>query len=235
MLTAIIQIGFFLGLLGSIHCVGMCGPLVMGLPMIDKQGFQKGLSIVLYHIGKMGTYALLGVVFGLLGSQFPMYKIQQNLSVVIGVIMLFYVLYVYVLMPKHMLNLNFLYQPIILSLSRLLKQNNIFVFLVIGFLNGLLPCGMVYLALSSAIATQHVLQGGLLMLFFGLGTTPALLLVSFGGQLVRPIFRSKLQSWLPAFIVTMGLILIIRGMDFGIPYWSPHIGIGNQSISCHHT
>jgi sulfite exporter TauE/SafE len=234
-LSAIIQIGFFMGLLGSIHCVGMCGPLVMALPLVDKQGFQKFLAIALYHIGKMGSYAMLGIIFGLLGSQFPMYLLQQNLSVVIGLIMLLYVLYVFVLKPKHIVNLNFLYQPIVSLLSIMFKQKSTAIFLLIGFLNGLLPCGMVYLALTSALATQHVLQGGLLMLFFGLGTAPALLLVSFGGQLISVSARRKFQSWLPVFIVTMGLILILRGMNLGIPYLSPPIGLGNQSISCHNS
>lgn len=236
-LSAIIQIGFFMGLLGSIHCVGMCGPLVMALPLVDKQGFQKFLAIALYHIGKMGSYAMLGIIFGLLGSQFPMYLLQQNLSVVIGLIMLLYVLYVFVfvLKPKHIVNLNFLYQPIVSLLTIMFKQKSTAIFLLIGFLNGLLPCGMVYLALTSALATQHVLQGGLLMLFFGLGTAPALLLVSFGGQLISLSARRKFQSWLPVFIVTMGLILILRGMNLGIPYLSPPIGLGNQSISCHNS
>lgn len=236
-LSAIIQIGFFMGLLGSIHCVGMCGPLVMALPLVDKQGFQKFLAIALYHIGKMGSYAMLGIIFGLLGSQFPMYLLQQNLSVVIGLIMLLYVLYVFVfvLKSKHIVNLNFLYQPIVSLLTIMFKQKSTAIFLLIGFLNGLLPCGMVYLALTSALATQHVLQGGLLMLFFGLGTAPALLLVSFGGQLISLSARRKFQSWLPVFIVTMGLILILRGMNLGIPYLSPPIGLGNQSISCHNS
>lgn len=234
-LSAIIQIGFFMGLLGSIHCVGMCGPLVMALPLVDKQGFQKFLAIALYHIGKMGSYAMLGIIFGLLGSQFPMYLLQQNLSVVIGLIMLLYVLYVFVLKPKHIVNLNFLYQPIVSLLTIMFKQKSTAIFLLIGFLNGLLPCGMVYLALTSALATQHVLQGGLLMLFFGLGTAPALLLVSFGGQLISLSARRKFQSWVPVFIVTMGLILILRGMNLGIPYLSPPIGLGNQSISCHNS
>jgi sulfite exporter TauE/SafE len=233
MMIAIIQIGFFLGLVGSVHCVGMCGPLVMGLPIGDKKGIQKGIAISMYHVGKIATYSLLGVVFGLLGSQILINKIQQNLSVIIGVMILIYVFYLIVLIPKKILSLNFFYQPIASLLSRLFKQNNVFLYLVIGLLNGLLPCGMVYLALTSALATQHVLQGGVLMFFFGLGTTPALLLVSFGGQMLSPVFRKKMQNYLPALLITMGLVLILRGMNLGIPYLSPHIGIGDQIVSCH--
>jgi hypothetical protein len=229
----IVEIGFLMGLLGSIHCVGMCGPLVMAMPIAQKTMIQKWASLILYHMGKMTSYALLGVLFGLLGSQFPFYIAQQNLSIVIGVIMLFYVLYVFVLKPKKMLQLDFLYQPIITHLSILFKKETWGSYWMIGLLNGLLPCGMVYLALSSALATQQVLQGGLFMFLFGLGTVPALLLVALGGQYMRYSFRQQLQKLLPFFIFSMGVLLILRGMNLGIPYVSPSIGIGNGVISCH--
>lgn len=229
----IIEIGFLMGLLGSVHCIGMCGPLVMAIPIAQKSVFQKGVSIFLYHLGKMTSYAVLGILLGLLGSQFPLYYAQQNVSILIGMLMLFYVLYVFVLRPKKMLQLDFLYQPIIARLSILFKKETFVSYWMIGLLNGLLPCGMVYLALSSALATQQVIQGGLFMLFFGLGTVPALLMVALGGQYMRFSFRQQLQKLLPVFIFSMGVLLILRGLNLGIPYISPSIGIGNAVISCH--
>ena len=92
---------------------------------------------------------------------------------------------------------------------------------------------MVYLALTSALATQDVIQGGLLMAFFGLGTIPALIIVAIGGQYFGVVFRRKLQRLLPIFIFSMGLLLILRGMNLGIPYVSPHLGIGVDKITCH--
>ncbi len=232
-LSNIFEIGFLMGLLGSVHCVGMCGPLVMALPIAQKTAAQKWISLALYHLGKMSSYALLGILFGLIGSQFPFYVFQQNLSIVIGVIMLVYVLYVFVLKTKHVLRLDFIYKPVINQLGKLFKNKSIFAFLFIGFLNGLLPCGMVYLALTSALATQNVLQGGVFMALFGLGTVPALIMVALGGQYMSLVFRQKLQNLLPVFIFGMGVLLIVRGMNLGIPYLSPSVGIGNAVISCH--
>lgn len=232
-LSIVFEIGFLMGLLGSVHCIGMCGPLVMALPIAQKTNFQKWVALALYHIGKITSYALLGIVFGLLGSQFPFYIMQQNLSIFIGVAMLLYVVYVFILKPKQIVNLNFLYKPIVNQLGKLFKHKSLATFLLIGFLNGLLPCGMVYLALTSALATQNLLNGGLFMVFFGLGTVPALLMVALGGQYMGITFRSKLQQLLPVFIFGMGVMLILRGMNLGIPYISPAIVIGNSVISCH--
>ena len=104
---------------------------------------------------------------------------------------------------------------------------------MIGILNGLLPCGMIYVALTSALATQNILQGGLIMTFFGIGTMPALIMVAIGGQYFGITIRKKIQNLLPIFIFTVGVLLILRGMNLGIPFISPHLGIGVDKISCH--
>jgi len=234
-LSSVFEIGFLMGLLGSVHCIGMCGPLVMALPISQKSTFQKFLALTLYHAGKMVSYGILGLLFGLFGSQFPVFGFQRNISIVIGVTMLLYVLYVFVLKPKHFqLGIfNNYYNQIVKLLSRLFKSKSGISFLFIGLLNGLLPCGMIYLALSSSMATQNIWYGGLLMVFFGLGTMPALLMVAIGGQYMGFSFRKKLQSLLPVFILGMGVLLILRGLNLGIPYLSPIAGIGTQVISCH--
>jgi sulfite exporter TauE/SafE len=121
-------------------------------------------------------------------------------------------------------------QPILKALGGLFKSKSIFATLFIGFLNGLLPCGMVYLALGSAIATGSVTGGGMFMMFFGLGTMPALMLVGLGGQIFG--FKYVLQKWMPYMIATMGMVLILRGMNLGIPFLSPHIEL-NNNIICH--
>jgi hypothetical protein len=232
----VFEIGFLMGLIGSVHCIGMCGPLVLALPMAHKTKVQKWWALFLYHFGKITSYGLLGIIFGLFGSQLPLKGVQENLSIVIGVIMIIYVIYVFVIKPKQrrgFLQFNFLYSNITKKLGILFKSQNRFTFYLIGVLNGLLPCGMVYLALTSALATQNIVQGGLLMVFFGLGTVPALIMVAIGGQFFGIVFRQKVQSLLPLFIFSMGLLLILRGMNLGIPFISPHLGIGNNSMHCH--
>ncbi len=230
------EIGFFMGLLGSVHCIGMCGPLVMALPISQMNPIQKVLATILYHIGKITTYGLLGVVVGVFGKQIPFYNVQQHLSIVIGSLMLVYVLWVFYLHPKRklgFLKINWLQKPIIAALGKLFKQNNLGSFLWIGFLNGLLPCGMIYLALGSAWANQSALQSGLFMVLFGLGTLPALLMVAFGGQLMGFAFRQKIQKALPYMLFSMGVLLILRGMNLGIPYISPMIENGASVAACH--
>ena len=235
-LNTIFEIGFLMGLIGSIHCIGMCGPLVMALPMSNQTNFQKWQSILIYHAGKITSYALLGILLGLFGSQLPLYGVQENLSMVMGSIMLLYVIYVFVIKSRwslKFLHFNRLYSFIVKKMGSLFKSKNRAAFYLIGFLNGLLPCGMIYVALTSALATQNIFYGGLIMVFFGVGTMPVLIMVAIGGQYVGSGFRNKAQRLLPVFIFSLGIFLILRGMNLGIPYLSPQLGFGTDKISCH--
>jgi len=232
----VFEIGFLMGLIGSIHCIGMCGPLVMALPIAHQNNFQKWRSLILYHFGKISSYAILGVLLGLFGSQLPLYGVQENLSIVMGSIMLLYVLYVFVIKANwspSIIHFNRVYNFIIKKMGLLFKSKNKTAFYFIGFLNGLLPCGMVYVALTSALATQSVVKGGFIMAFFGLGTLPALLMVAIGGQYFGRSVRLRLQGLLPVFVFSMGVLLILRGLNLGIPYVSPQAGIGTTVIPCH--
>lgn len=228
----ILGIGFLMGILGSAHCIGMCGPLVMSLPISQNNQNLKWVSFLLYHVGKILSYSLLGVLVGIFGKQLFFLVAQQQISIIMGLMMLFYVLWVFYLQKKLHFNKRIvLFQgPILLALGSLFKSKSFFATLLIGLLNGLLPCGMVYLALGSAIASGSVIGGGLFMMFFGLGTIPALMLVGLGGQIFG--FKYVLQKWMPFMIATMGIVLILRGMNLGIPFLSPHIDL-NNNIICH--
>jgi len=235
-INAIFEIGFLMGLLGSVHCIGMCGPLVLALPMAQKTSLEKWGVLFLYHFGKISSYSLLGVLFGLFGSQLPLFGVQENISIFIGALMLIYVGYVFMLKPKRklgFLQFDLLYSSITKQLGILFKHKNKLAFYLIGFLNGLLPCGMVYLALTSALAIQNIFYGGWLMAFFGLGTMPALIIVALGGQFFGIKFRQQIQNLLPVFIFSMGVLLILRGLNLGIPYLSPTKGMGANALHCH--
>jgi sulfite exporter TauE/SafE len=208
----------------------------MALPISNLNPLQKVVATIFYHVGKIGTYGLLGLIIGFFGKQIPFYNVQQHLSIVIGALMLVYVLWVFYLHPKRKLTffkIDWLQKPIVSILSKLLKQNKVISFLLIGLLNGLLPCGMIYLALGSAWAGQSVVQSGLFMVLFGIGTLPVLILVAFGGQLMGYAFRAKIQKALPYMLFSMGLLLILRGMNLGIPYVSPIIQNGGIVAGCH--
>lgn len=229
----VLGIGFLMGLIGSVHCIGMCGPLTMALPFSQQKNIFKYLAMALYHIGKIISYASLGLIVGLFGKQVFVIETQQSISIIIGVLMLVYVIWVYLVKVNTRFNpLQFIQVPVLKALSSLFKNKHISVFIVLGFLNGLLPCGMVYLALGSAMSTGHPSDSAIFMAFFGLGTVPALLMVALGGQMLSFEWRRKLQSALPVFILGMGIILILRGMNLGIPILSPHIE-SNNLVSCH--
>ncbi len=232
-LNGVLGIGFLMGFIGSVHCIGMCGPLTMALPFSQQKSFFKYISMALYHFGKILSYASLGLIVGLFGKQIFVIDSQQSLSIIIGILMLIYVVWVYLVKINAKLNpLQFIQTPVLKALTTLFKNKNLYVFIFLGFLNGLLPCGMVYLALGSAMSTGQPYYAALFMAFFGIGTMPALLMVALGGQMVGFEWRRKLQKVLPVFIIGMGVMLILRGMNLGIPLLSPHMVV-NNIISCH--
>lgn len=232
-LNQVLGIGFLMGLIGSAHCIGMCGPLSMALPYSQQKGFTKYMAMALYHIGKIASYAMLGLIVGLFGKQIFLIDTQQSISMIIGVLMLVYVIWVYLVKINNKFNpIRFIQIPVLKALSYLFWNKHVAVFIVIGFLNGLLPCGMVYLALGSAMSTGNAFDAAIFMAFFGIGTMPALLIVALGGQCIGFEWRRKLQTALPIFIFGMGIILILRGMNLGIPLLSPFFE-ANNIVSCH--
>jgi sulfite exporter TauE/SafE len=229
----VLGIGFLMGLIGSVHCIGMCGPLTMALPFSQQKSIFKYISMLLYHVGKISSYAILGLIVGFFGKQVFVINAQERLSIIIGMLMVVYVVWVYLVKLNTKFNpLQFIQLPVLKALSKLFKNKHVLVFILLGFLNGLLPCGMVYLALGSAMSTANPMNASMFMAFFGLGTMPALLMVALGSQFVGFTWRRKLQTVLPLFIFGMGVILILRGLNLGIPMVSPHIELNNVA-SCH--
>jgi len=234
---SIIWAAITLGFLGSFHCVGMCGPIALALPLNQESYFSKISGAVLYNVGRMFTYAILGSLFGLIGKGFVIGGYQQLLSITLGVLILFFLVvqhtslgtlkstaFIYSLVAKLKLQLGFLF-----------KKKSYSSLFFIGLLNGLLPCGFVYLAIAGAIATGDGLNGSLFMAMFGLGTLPAMFSLSLLGNTVSINFRNKINKTMPVFIATMALLLILRGMNLGIPYLSPEMSTEKPVCSkcCH--
>lgn len=220
-LLAALSIGF----VGSMHCIGMCGPIALALPVHGKSAFTRIAGPLLYNTGRVLTYFVLGMVFGLLGKGFVIGGYQQWLSIIMGVTVL-----VIVLLPasvKTRLSMINVIAPAIAKVKSLLgsflKQRTAGSLFVIGVLNGLLPCGLVYLAVAGAIATGDVLKSGMFMAVFGLGTIPAMLFVTMAKTIVSVNIRSKISKAIPVFTVVMACLLILRGLDLGIPYLSPKL------------
>jgi hypothetical protein len=215
----------FLGLLGSLHCAGMCGPIAVALPLNSQSWFSRILGGLLYNIGRTITYILLGAVFGLAGMGLALGGMQQWTSVIVGIIMI-----LSVLIPR-LAPLNKLFikatGPFTGNLKkafgRLFKERTFTSLFSIGILNGFLPCGLVYIALAGALVMSHFYQGALYMLLFGIGTIPVMLAISMAGHLISQKFRQRLGRIIPYFIVLLGFLFILRGMNLGIPYVSPKL------------
>ncbi|WP_445732879.1 sulfite exporter TauE/SafE family protein [Mariniflexile sp.] len=214
---------FVLGLLGSFHCVGMCGPIAFMLPVDRTNAYKKISQISLYHIGRLLAYSLIGLVFGLIGKSLSIFGFQQQLSIAIGVLMI-----VVVIIPQKTFNKYNVSKPIYKGVSKVksalgnaLNKKTADTFLTIGFLNGFLPCGLVYMAVFAAIAGGNALNGSLYMAVFGLGTIPLMTTAIYFSQFLKGSARQKIQKAIPMFVVLIGLLFILRGLGLGIPYLSP--------------
>lgn len=214
---------FIFGLISSFHCIGMCGPIAMMLPVDRTNETKKVTQIITYHIGKLTAYGILGLVFGLLGRSFYLAGMQQQLSIIVGILMIL----VAVIPEKVFAKYNFskpvyrLITKVKSSLGQQFKNKSYKSLFTIGLLNGFLPCGMVYVALFGAIAMQNVTLGIGYMLLFGLGTIPMMVAVIYASGLISFSFRGTIQKAIPLVAVIIGMLFIVRGLGLDIPYLSP--------------
>lgn len=229
---------FVIGLFGSLHCIGMCGPIAIALPVPDSSNLSFIAGRLLYNIGRVLTYSFLGAIFGLLGSRFVIAGFQQGISITLGIIILLVVL----LPSKYKVKVT--QHPVILKLSAPLKESIGILFkkgtfssmFLIGILNGFLPCGLVYVALAGAIASGNAVSGSAVMFLFGLGTIPAMFTATVFGKFININLRRKLNKLIPAFAIVLAFIFILRGMALGIPYISPKISaqvVNESNLDCH--
>lgn len=212
-----------IGIVGSLHCIGMCGPIVVALPLKNQNLLSKILGAVLYNSGRVVTYGLLGVLFGLLGKGIHMAGFQQWTSIILGILMIISVVFPFVFREKITVGnlLAGMASRLIVRLKKLFATRSYRSLLLIGLLNGLLPCGLVYVAIAGAINSDSVFSGSLFMILFGLGTIPLLLLASLASDAIGQRLRSKMQKAVPYFVFMLGVLFILRGMSLGIPYISP--------------
>ncbi len=212
-----------IGLIGSFHCIGMCGPIVVALPLKKHNLISKISGAVLYNSGRVITYSILGILFGLLGQGIHMAGFQQWTSILLGVAMIISVLFPFFFREKITIGNLFtgFSARLITRLRKLFTDRSYFSLLMIGLLNGLLPCGLVYVAIAGAIGSGTVMTGALFMMLFGIGTIPLLLLATLASEAIGQGVRSKMQKVVPYFVFLLGVLFILRGLSLGIPYISP--------------
>ncbi len=226
-----------IGLMGSFHCVGMCGPIAFMLPVDRHNPTKKLLQVFLYHVGRLTSYGILGLIFGFLGKGLYVFGLQQKLSIIIGVLMI-----TIILIPHKTFSQYNLSKPIYSVLSTLknrlgkeLKKKTPDTFLTIGLLNGLLPCGLVYMALFGSMATANPWTGALYMALFGVGTIPLMTAAVYFSSLLKGGAKKTVQRLIPIIVVIIGLLFILRGLGLGIPYISPEpvMEVVSSQIDCH--
>jgi uncharacterized protein len=221
--------GLLLGLVGSLHCAGMCGPLLLALPGSGRLSCGFFTGRLAYNLGRILTYCSLGVVFGLLGRSLALAGVQRWVSIALGIALLLG------LFSSRKLAV---WGPLIILVGRLkhrmgnlLRERSFSSLLTLGLLNGLLPCGLVYVACAGAVASGGFYSGIEYMAGFGLGTSPMMLGIGLSGRLVPLKLRLQLRKAIPVSVFVLGSLLILRGLGLGIPYISPDLAGG--SSCCH--
>jgi len=219
-----IYTGLALGLAGSLHCIGMCGPIALTLPTGRGSWFTRIFGGLMYNLGRTLTYGIMGALFGLIGIGFTMGGFQLYLSIAMGVVMILTVLVPLVFGSSfNSSKLGGRFFGIFKGLfGKLLRSGSTSALFIIGLLNGLLPCGLVYVAIAAAVGTGSSYNSAIFMIAFGLGTIPLMLSVSLAGNFMGLAMKKKLNRIVPYVVVIMGLLFILRGLDLGIPFLSPN-------------
>jgi len=237
-MMSLVIAAILMGGIGSVHCIGMCGPLALSLPVVTSNPTSRLVSTLLYNAGRIAMYALLGAAFGTLGMSFALFGYQQLLSIILGVtILLFIVLPKNKMLTRQSNAVTRAFAGLRNALGRLFTKKNYQSIFFIGVLNGLLPCGLVYMAVAAAISTASVVKSSLFMAGFGLGTLPVMWSIAFFGSSINMSIRSHIRKLYPYVMLIMAILLIIRGLGLQIPYMSPAMheqNSGNAVIECSH-
>ena len=216
-------LAFTLGLFGSLHCVGMCSPIALLIPLQRQRKGFRSLQLGAYFIGKTLAYTLMGLLFGLVGEGIFIAEYQQEFSIFAGLLMILMGLFSLLHLRVKGLGNPLLKGFSILknALGKQLSKKTLTSSFSIGFLNGFLPCGLVYTALFGALAMGNWWGSMIYMTAFGVGTIPLMLLLILLGDFLPLALRRRLNQWLPLVVILVGILFILRGLGLGIPYLSP--------------
>lgn len=222
-----------IGFAGSLHCAGMCGPLVLAMPATPGRFGSHLAGKLAYNAGRILTYGVLGILFGLFGQLLGLAGFQRWVSIAAGAAILLSLL----ALPLRRAT-TLIARPVSIlkvALGKLLKARSIPAQFSFGALNGLLPCGLVYVACAAAAATGSLLGGLQYMALFGLGTLPMMLGLGLAGRTLHLQFQLRLQKLVPISLGVMAGLLILRGLGLGIPYLSPQLNSAApaESSCCH--
>lgn len=217
--------GFVIGILGSFHCLGMCGPIAIAIPHRSTTKAGIAAESLIYNFGRVVTYTLLGILLGIFGAPLRLAGFQEYVSIATGVIMLLIIIIprkYYQGINDHRIVSKFV-GKLKSKFQEFFKAKSILSLFALGFLNGLLPCGLVYIALAGSFAAGGVSESGLYMAAFGFGTVPMMATLYFSKNLLTINLRKKLNAAIPYGVAVVAIMMILRGMSLGIPYISPQL------------
>lgn len=233
-----ISAGFVLGILGSFHCLGMCGPIAIAIPHRSSSRLGILLESLVYNFGRVITYSVMGLLLGFVGTPLRLAGIQEYVAVATGILML-----LFLIIPRKYYqgtgNIKFV-NSFVMSFKRKFNEffnsKSMFSLLIFGFLNGLLPCGLVYIALAGSFASTDLLTSTLYMSAFGIGTVPMLALLYFTKNMLTLNLRKKLTKLIPYGVALVAILMILRGLSLGIPLISPQLPdkVVSEAPSCCH-
>lgn len=230
---------FGIGLVGSLHCIGMCGPITLALPTGEQSKLKFFITRVLYNLGRIITYAFMGLISGLIGKGVVMSGYQNIISIIAGVLILLIIflpskygakLFPFKFFDRFKNSVKKIW-------GKLFSKSGYSSLLLIGLLNGFLPCGLVYMALAGAAVTGTMTGGFMYMVWFGLGTFPVMLAMTLVGQFITVGVKRFFNKMIPVGGVILAILIILRGLSLGIPYVSPKVTMGmNQEtkVECCH-
>ena len=214
-----------MGLVGSLHCAGMCGPIAFALPFDRSHWFKSFLGNYLYQFGRIFTYGFLGLMIGFIGRGFSLSGLQQPLSIGVGIIMILAVVLPQLpIFRKAQSSFTLKVSKIKSLLGVYIHKKSYRALFITGLINGLLPCGLVYMALLGALGMGNAIEGSLFMILFGIGTFPMMFIIGFLGNILSAGVRKKFQKAVPIFVFVIGVLFILRGSGLGIKYLSPSDG-----------
>lgn len=214
------QLAFYIGLFGSVHCIGMCGPLAFSVPSYHNGWWRVIADKLIYNFGRVLSYTFLGFLIGLLGKQLWLAGLQQGVSIISGLLI---IIAGFSRLFKMRISQS-RFMPVLLSpIQKLIRYalNHQLGHFIVGILNGFLPCGFVYLALAGAVNTSSPVASAQYMFWFGAGTFPLMLLATIGSGYIGPVFRRRINKGMPFLMIFLGCWFLLRGLSLDIPYLSP--------------
>ncbi len=218
-LISIVTVAF----LGSVgHCIGMCGGIVIAYSSAKIDGksskLSQGVAHLTYSFGRVTTYTAMGAVFGAIGGVLSFNNIAiATLTILAGIFMVLAGLSLigklnFLTKLEHSFSKTAWYQKLF---REIIASKSLLSFYMLGLLNGLLPCGLVYFFAVTAASTGSPLWGAIVMFIFGLSTIPSLFTLGFfAGIFTKSNFRKTMMSLASIIVIIYGLYTIYRGYDF---------------------